>query len=122
MSKAADSSFLDPRLQLNLSKSLRIHSKMRLPAASKDTTDSRKSIFAQGINLRTSQTSVSGGNNDAATLVMIKKLIKFKSIHDNLTSMLAENEREKLDQIKNATFAKRPTIEKDAKARIRYEF
>jgi hypothetical protein len=91
---------------------------MRLPAASKDTTDSRKSIFAQGINLRTSQTSVSGGNNDAATLVMIKKLIKFKSIHDNLTSMLAENEREKLDQIKNATFAKRPTIEKDAKARI----
>lgn len=122
MSKAKDSSFLDPKLQLNLSKSLRVQSKMRAPASQKEIVgDSRKSIFTQGINLRSTRSSAIISNNDVTMIRMIKKLVETEGINDNLVSMLTQEDLAKLNQIKNAKLNvnnKKATPDKD-KSRIR---
>lgn len=124
MSKAKDSSFLDPKLQHNLTKSLRIHSKLRAPSTvTKDANvDSRKSIFTQGLNLRSSRSStiVSNNNNDMM-MKMIKKLIEIEPVFNIIASMLQGSDLKKLQQIKAAKVSK--VIGSDAKdqSRITYE-
>lgn len=118
MSKAMDSSFLDPKLQKNLTKSLRIQSKMRAPTGSKDPVDARKSIFAQGINLRSTRSSIMS-TSDSSMIRLIKKLTESEDIFDHLSNMLDSTDLQKLAQIKAAKLAK-SSPEKD-NTRIRYD-
>lgn len=120
MTSTKDSSFLDPRLQQNLAKSLRIQSKLRSPTSSKDSFgDARKSIFTQGINLRSNRNlSIVGNTTDATMLRAIKRLLETESIFANVSSMMSPEDGEKLMLIKNTQVHSKKSQSEVDKSRI----